>query len=94
MHTDWARNCMSVARDASRVDNGINSSQLDPAAGHAPERVHGAQESDEHEAQEGVHEGVHLVSSPRWLGRRRCPTSYRGVEPRGLLPVERTFLLQ
>ena len=62
---------MAVTRDAPRGDDGIDSSHLDPAAGHAPERVHRAQERDEHKAQECVHEGMHLVNSPRCLGRSR-----------------------
>ena len=56
-----------MTRDASRSDDGIDSSHLNPAAGHAPERVRWAQERNEHNAQKGGHGGMHLVDSPRCL---------------------------
>ncbi len=58
---------MTVARDTSRTDDRIDSSHLDPAAGHTPERVCWTHEREEHDAQKGVHEGIHLVDSTRCL---------------------------
>ena len=56
-----------MTRDASRRDDRIESPHLNPTAGHTPERVCRAQERDEHEAQESVDGGMHLVDSPRCL---------------------------
>ena len=69
---------MTVTRDASRSDDRINSSQLNPATGHAPERVRWAHERDKHDAQKGVHGGMHLVVSPLCLVEWRCPRSGLG----------------
>lgn len=64
-----------MTRDASRTDDRINSSHLNPATGHAPERVDWLKERNERDAQESVHEGMHLVDSPQYPGEWRCPQS-------------------
>ncbi len=66
---------MSVTRDAAWGDDGIDTTHLNSPTGHSPERIGWKHERREHDAQEGVQEGKHLVDSPRYVGSWRWPES-------------------